>query len=299
VELLTRRPRPEAIGEVSETARTTAQDAAGGCGERPATQLDPAPGTATRELRAAALAIGNELLSGKVTDLNLAYAIKELRALGAELACALVVPDTFEAIGDGLRYALAHADHVFTTGGVGPTHDDLTVPAIAKALGRDLVRDPGLEAAIRAWYGKHTNDEVLRMADVPRGAVLEKDERFFLPLAGIAVDQKSVFWFPGEPTHFKRQFDRWKARFRGTRPFVLAELFLDVDEGEIAHDLRAVEDAHGVAIGSYPKYDQDAAAAGYRVLVTIESKERAAVEAARDDLIGRLRPGRLLRTRTS
>ncbi len=255
-----------------------------------------APGAAAPTV--AAVAVGNELLSGKVVDLNLAHAIRELRALGADLTCALVVQDGPDAIGDGIRYALAHADHVFTTGGVGPTHDDITIAAIARALGRPLVRDAGLERAIREWYGSHVNDDVLRMADVPEGARLERDETFFLPLAGVDLPGgKHVHWFPGEPHHFKRQFDRWKQRFAGTRPFALAQIFLDVDEGEIARDLREVETRHAVAIGSYPKYDRDAEVAGYRVLVTIESKDRAAVEAAQKDLLGRLRPGRLLRTK--
>jgi molybdenum cofactor synthesis domain-containing protein len=261
---------------------------------------DAAPATASLASSAptvAAIAVGHELLSGKVTDLNLAYAIRRLRALGANLAVALIVPDTYDAIGDALRYALARADHVFTTGGVGPTHDDITVPAIARALGLDLVRDPGLEAAVHAWYGKRVNEDVLRMADVPRGADLERDDTFFLPLAGVRTGTKTVHWFPGEPNHFKRQFDRWQKRFEGTRPFALAQVFLDVDEGEIARDLREVEDRHKVAIGSYPKYDDDAVAAGYRVLVTIESKDRAAVEAAHLDLLGRLRPGRLLESK--
>jgi len=247
----------------------------------------------------AAVAVGNELLSGKVTDLNLNHAIRELRALGVPLTVALVVPDTYEAIGDAVRYALDRASHVFTTGGVGPTHDDLTVPAIARALGRPLVRDAGLEKAIHAWYGPRTNEDVLRMADVPEGAVLERDDAFFLPLAGVPVDGKTIHWFPGEPNHFRRQFDRWIERFRGTSPFALAQVFLDVDEGEIARDLREVEARHGVAIGSYPKYDRDAEAAGYRVLVTIESKDRAAVLAAHADLLGRLRQGVLLNSRIS
>ena len=258
--------------------------------------VDPLPATSPR---VAAIAVGNELLSGKVTDLNLTYAVKELRALGASVVLAILVPDTLEAIGDALRYSLERAEHVFTTGGVGPTHDDITVAAVARALGRELVRDAALEQAIRDWYGAHVNEDVLRMADVPAGANLERDGAFFLPLAGLTVGEKSVHWLPGEPNHFKRQFDRWKKRFEGTRPFALARVYLDVDEGEIARDLREVENLHTVAIGSYPKYDQDAKAAGYRVLVTIESKDRAAVEAALRDLLGRLKPGRLLRTQIS
>jgi molybdenum cofactor synthesis domain-containing protein len=250
-------------------------------GERPAFE----PGSA------AALAIGNELLSGKVTDLNLAYVVQELRTLGVPLVFAAIVPDDFQAIADAIHYASARAQWVITTGGVGPTHDDITIPAIARAFGRRLVREPSIERAIRAWYGPRTNDDVLRMADIPEGAELVPDDGLFLPL----IKVEKIHVFPGEPNHFRRKFDAWKQRLRQA-PFVLQKVFLDVDEGEIAKDLREVEQAHGVAIGSYPKYDEDARLAGYRVLVTIESKQAAPVAAAALDLVRRLKPGRLLRT---
>src|SRR5207245_497201 len=121
---------------------------------------------------AAAIAVGNELLSGKVTDRNLDYMIRELRALGAPLVLASIVPDEPQAIVDAVRYALPRADVVLTTGGIGPTHDDVTVPSIAQALDRKLARVPALERAIRAHYGSHVNEDVLRMADLPEGAEL-------------------------------------------------------------------------------------------------------------------------------
>jgi molybdenum cofactor synthesis domain-containing protein len=244
---------------------------------------------------AAVLAIGNELLSGKVVDQNLAHAIRELRALGVSLTFAAMIPDDATAIADALHYALARAEVVVTTGGVGFTHDDLTVSSIARALGRRLVREPELEAAIRKWYGRHATDDVLRMADVPEGAELIRDPDFFLPL--LKVDRVHVF--PGVPTHFRRQFDFWK-RTLAQDPFALAQVYLDADESELSHDLRAVEAAAGergagVAIGSYPKDAEEARRLGYRVLVTIESKNKAAVRAATRDLIARLRPGKLVR----
>lgn len=251
----------------------------------------PAPAGARRETSAACLAIGNELLSGKVTDLNLSHVIRELRALGVPLVFAALVPDDPREIADAVHYASARADVVITTGGVGPTHDDITIAAIARAFGRPLVRAPKVEAAIRAWYGSHVNEDVLRMADVPEGAELIEEDGLFLPV----VKVEKVHIFPGEPNHFRRKFDAWKGTLRQS-PFHVARIYLDVDEGEIAADLRTVEAAHGVAIGSYPKYDADAEQAGYRVLITIESKQAAPVAAAARDLVARLKPGRLLRT---
>src|SRR5262249_44974062 len=158
---------------------------------------------------------------GKVVDLNLTYAIRELRALGVPLTTALIVPDETTAIVDAVRYACARASVVFTMGGIGPTHDDITYAAIARALARKLGREACLEAQIRSWYGSHTNDDVLHMADLPEGYELVRDPRFFLPL--VKVDRVHVF--PGEPVHFKRQFDIWKESLRQA-PFVLAQVFL-------------------------------------------------------------------------
>ncbi|MBI3722808.1 competence/damage-inducible protein A [bacterium] len=256
--------------------------------EREAPSPDAARAAASRT--AAAIAIGNELLSGKVTDLNLTYIILELRSLGVPLVHASIVPDERKAIVDAIHYASARADVVIVCGGVGPTHDDVTVPAVAAAFGKPLVREPSIERAIRAWYGKHANEAVLRMADVPEGVELLQDDGLFLPILKV----EKVHVFPGEPTHFKRKFDAWKGTLRQA-PFAIARLFLDVDEGEIARDLEEVEAKHQVAIGSYPKYESEARKVGYRVLVTIESKEAGRVDAAARDLCARLKPGRLLR----
>jgi molybdopterin-biosynthesis enzyme MoeA-like protein len=182
---------------------------------------------------------------------------------------------------------MTRADIVITTGGVGPTHDDITVPSIAKAFGRKLVREPRLERAIRSYYGPRTNDDVLRMADVPEGSELIEEPGLTYPLLRI----ENVYVFPGDPVAFKRKFRAWRERLRQT-PFALRKIYLDADESEIAADLRAVENAHEVAIGSYPRYD---GAEAWKVMITIEAKDPAEVEAAALDLVGRLKPGHLVR----
>jgi len=267
-------------------ARTQERESCSPGGDRAKSALPEAQ----RSTKAAAIAIGNELLSGKVTDLNITYVLLELRALGVLVVHASIVPDERQAIVDAIHYACARADVVIACGGVGPTHDDVTVGAVAAAFGKPLVRDAAIERAIRAWYGKHTNDAVLRMADVPEGCELLPDDGLFLPIVKVG----KVHVFPGEPVHFKRKFDAWKTTLRQT-PFALSKVFLDADECEIASDLEQVEAAHAVAIGSYPRYESEARKLGYRVLVTIESKDAARVEAATRDLLSRLKPGRLLR----
>lgn len=239
------------------------------------------------ELTAAVLTIGNEILSGKVTDLNLTYLTRELRDLGVPLVLALIVPDTETAIAEAVRYASARADFVLSTGGVGPTHDDITVASIAKGFGKKLVRSEKLERAVRAYYGGRVNDDVLRMADVPEGSELIEEAGLSFPLLRV----ENVYVFPGDPASLRRKFAAWKERWRQS-PFALRKLYLDADESEIAAALRAVEAAHPVAIGSYPRYD---GGAEWRVLITIEAKDPQAVRAAERDLLTRLGPGQLVR----
>ncbi|MCO5166117.1 MAG: molybdopterin-binding protein [Planctomycetes bacterium] len=230
------------------------------------------------------MAIGNELLSGKVRDQNVHYLAQELRALGVPLRLVLVVPDEVPAIVDALAVARARAEAVLTTGGVGPTHDDVTIPALAEAFGVDRVRDPQLERDIQAYYGGRANDDVLAMADLPRGAELIRPDAFFLPIIRVGP----VHAFPGDPGALRRLFDGWKATWR-REPFVAGRLELDADEGELAPHLRAHQtEFPSIQIGSYPRFDEGAP---YRVLVTLEDKDPEAVRRAGERLAARLRDG--------
>ncbi len=224
------------------------------------------------------VAIGNELLSGKVRDRNLHYLARELRALGTPLVLALIVPDEIDAIVRALGWARAQADVVLTTGGVGPTHDDVTLEAVAQAFGLGLCPDPGLEGAIRAFYGDRVNDDLLSMARVPQGAELIQPAPFFVPIFRV----ERVYVFPGDPDALELLFDAWKEALRQP-PFHLARLELDCDEGEVAPLLRAVQEGDpALAIGSYPRFD---AGAPYRVLVTLEAKDPGRVSAAAAALV--------------
>src|SRR4051812_37070053 len=114
--------------------------------------------------RAAILLIGNELLSGKVEDANARYLVRELRALGVGVARIEVIPDDEGEIADTVRKLAARFDLVFSSGGVGPTHDDVTLPAIAAAFGMGMARSAELEALLRASFGAGLHDRDLRMA---------------------------------------------------------------------------------------------------------------------------------------
>lgn len=224
--------------------------------------------------------IGNEVLSGKVTDENSPFLVRELRSLGVDVRRIVTIPDERPVIVEAVRDMAQTHDFVFTTGGVGPTHDDVTIAAIAQAFGRRLVRHAVLEAMLRQHYGADITASQLRMAEVPEGSRLLGEEDFRLPI----VACENVFIFPGVPETVRRKFARIRETFREA-PYVVRRVYLRCDEGEIASDLCvAVDRFPSVQIGSYPiLHNPD-----HTVLVTLESKRADDVEQARQFLLEHL-----------
>jgi molybdenum cofactor synthesis domain-containing protein len=226
---------------------------------------------------AAILVIGDEILSGKTQDQNAHLLIGELRELGVALRRIVTIPDDVEEVSASLREMSSRFDHVFTSGGVGPTHDDVTIAGVARAFGVALVRRPELEARLRAYFGDDVDESRLRMADVPDGAELLAPEEMRWPLLKI----RNVFVLPGVPELFRKKFMAIRERFR-VEPFFTRAFYTLQEEFDIAAGLRAVADAHPqVAIGSYPSFSSP----DYRVKVTLESKDGAALESAAKELI--------------
>jgi molybdenum cofactor synthesis domain-containing protein len=224
--------------------------------------------------------IGDEILSGKFVEENAAFLIGELRALGVELRRITVIPDELEDIAATVVDFAARFDHVFTSGGVGPTHDDLTMAGIARGFGTTVVREPELEKRVRAYYGERLVDANLRLADVPGGAVLVWGRDQLWPV----VSYKNVYILPGVPTLFRRKFVDIRDQFR-TEPVTVTRVYVDADEGAIANDLDAVVAAFpAVRIGSYPRFaEQD-----FRVMVTLEGRAPDDVAGAQAMLVERL-----------
>lgn len=229
--------------------------------------------------------IGDEILSGKTADSNTPYLIGELRELGVRLAEIAVIADDVNGIAETVRRFSGRFDHVFTSGGVGPTHDDLTMAGVAAAFAEPVERHPELEAQLRAYYserGAPIVERNLRMADVPRGVTLIKSPELMWPV----LCMRNVYILPGIPEIFRRKFNAIRERFRDA-PFHLRQIFVRSDEGEIARHLDEVANRYSeVAIGSYPLHEP--AADGHRVKLTLESKSLAIVEQAADDLSTRL-----------
>ncbi len=221
---------------------------------------------------AAAVIIGNEVLTAKVVDANGPHLIRRLREVGIPLRSVEIVLDDVDAIVEAVARARARAAYVFTSGGIGPTHDDVTVRAVALALGRSVVRLPEMLDLIRQ-RSEFLTKESLRLADAPEGAVLLPQVGSWLPV--LTVD--NVFLLPGVPQLFKLQLETVLARLRGTPVFVRS-LYLRLGESAIAAVLdRVALDMPHVAIGSYPVFD---ATLDYRVKVTIEAAEADPVEDA-------------------
>jgi len=234
----------------------------------------------------ALVVIGNEILSGKIVDINTPFLITELRSLGVQLTEIAVVSDDVERIAEAVRRVAARNHHVFTSGGVGPTHDDVTMEGIAAAFGVPISRHPRLEALLRDYY-EHQNlplaERNLRMADVPAGATLLEGHDLRWPV----VQMRNIYVLPGIPEIFRRKFLAIRERFRDT-PFVLRRVYVRSEEGPIADDLAAVAARFpGVAIGSYPRMHADED--GHRVLLTLEGKHEPTVHAAAEELVIRIR----------
>ncbi|HVW18027.1 MAG TPA: molybdopterin-binding protein [Solirubrobacteraceae bacterium] len=232
---------------------------------------------------AAILVIGNEILSGKVDDQNARYLTGELRGLGVALRRIEVIPDVVAEIAARVRVWSAAVDHVFTSGGVGPTHDDVTLQAVAEAFGMPVARHAGLEALLRGRYGARLHERDLRMADLPAEARLEHGPAGPGAVWPVVV-VRNVWILPGVPSIFRAKFAAVRELFRAP-PIYGRALYSRAGEGEIAGALdETVAAFPAVDVGSYPHLD----APDHRVKITFDGRDRAAVDGALAFLAGRL-----------
>lgn len=236
------------------------------------------------------IVIGDEILSGKTSDINTPFLIGELRELGVALRRVAVIPDDLGDIAATVHSFSERHDHVFTSGGIGPTHDDLTMAGVARAFEVRVERHPELEAMLRAYYqarGLPLFERNLRMADVPAGVDLLHAPELQWPV----LRMRNVYILPGIPEIFRRKFLAIRELFRAT-PFHLREVFVRDEEGAIASHLDRIAAEHpGVALGSYPRFTP--AADGHRVRLTLEGKDPDKVDRACEELVRLLGPGTL------
>ena len=226
--------------------------------------------------------IGNEVLSGKTRDTNSHFFCTELRQLGVELQKISTIQDDIEIIGKEVAAFSDRFDYVFTSGGVGPTHDDVTIEGVAHGLGVRVVRHPDIERRMRQRLGDQVNEARLRMANVPEGATLLVTEA---PFAAI-VKIRNIYIFPGIPRILEERFHAIKETFRDT-PYYLKNVFVRYGEGIIASILNdLLVNFPNLMLGSYPVLDLPE----YKVKVTLESKDSDYLEQALRALIASLPP---------
>jgi molybdenum cofactor synthesis domain-containing protein len=200
---------------------------------------------------AAILIIGDEILSGRTQDLNVKFLAERLGQLGIPVREVRVVPDVEAKIVEALNACRTEYTYVFTTGGIGPTHDDITTPCVAKAFGRKVIRHPDVEQKLRAYYGDRANEARLRMAEVPDGGGVTLIENLISVAPGYRID--NVFVLAGVPSVARAMFEAIAPSLQGGPPVYSQSVDGHVREGDIAADLAAIQDAHpNVAIGSYP-----------------------------------------------
>jgi molybdenum cofactor synthesis domain-containing protein len=233
---------------------------------------------------AAIVIIGEEILSGKVEDENAKFLIHELRELGVSVRRIEVLPDVEREIAEAVRGASARYDHVFTSGGVGPTHDDVTLPSVAAAFGMPIERRAELEPLIRRGLGADFTERDLRMADLPADARLLYGEPPDSRWPVVAV--RNVYILPGVPFIFRRKFEILRGLLRAA-PIFSRALLSSEGEGHIAGALDAVVAAFPtVTIGSYPQLD----APDHKVKITLDGRDQHAVDQAMGELAVRLGP---------
>ena len=229
------------------------------------------------------LVVGDEILSGRTQDRNIAQVASWLEVQGIRLAEVRVVPDVIERIAEAVNALRTAYDYLFTTGGIGPTHDDITVDAVAEALGVPVVIHPRAKAILEDYYATRggMNAGRLRMARVPEGAELIENRMSGAP--GIAVG--NIRMMAGVPAICAQMLDALTGTLEGGAPLLSETVGGWIQESEVAGLLHEVEAAHeGCQIGSYPFFREGRTGANF----VVRSTDRAALDACVNALCERL-----------
>ena len=242
-------------------------------------------GDRSKSWTAGLVVIGDEILSGRTEDRNVAQVATWLNGQGIRLAEVRIVPDELARIGEAVNALRANHDYVFTTGGIGPTHDDITVDAIAAAFGVPVIVHPGARRILEDYYRGRPGgltEARLRMARVPEGAELIENPTSGAP----GVRMSNVYILAGVPDIAASMLDALTGKLEGGRPIVSVTVGARAAESDVADLLRETEAAHpGVAIGSYPFFRDGRYGANF----VIRSEDGELARTTGDDLAMRLR----------
>jgi len=216
--------------------------------------------------------IGNEILSGQVRDSNLAYMLQQLARVGFTVTEVRMVRDDTAAIAEALLALSGRCEHVFSCGGVGPTHDDVTLEAYGLAFARPMVQHPDLLFLLERYYGSPLTPGQARMAWVPEGTecLAGTPDSWPVPKLG------NCWALPGLPEAFRRKLDALLDSLPPPLPTWYGHLLTSETESAFAEELRDLQAAHAqVELGSYPKSH-----ASYRTKITVKGKDRAVADKA-------------------
>lgn len=222
---------------------------------------------------AAALVVGGELLSGKIRDENLYHLSRALTALGICLRRVIFCPDERDIISHDLRELARNHDVVFTSGGIGPTHDDVTMAGVADALGAELTESSRFVEILEQHYQSPLTAGQRRMASVPLGCRLleSTDVRWPTIVAG------NIWILPGIPELFRMKLRAVRDHLKGPTPLFSRDLFLNVEEAHFVDTLDEIVAANPeVQIGSYPKWFDP----HYKTRLTFDSRVEGDVDRA-------------------
>ena len=227
--------------------------------------------------------IGDEILSGRVQDKNVAQIAVWLNLQGIRLSEVRIVPDVIDRIVEAVNELRRANDYLFTTGGIGPTHDDMTVDALAAALGVEAVVHPEAKALLESYYASRggANRARLRMARVPEGASLIRNKVSGAP----GIRHGNVFILPGVPYITAAMLDSLSGTIEGGKPLLTRTIGCWTPESEVADLLCETEAAHEQCqIGSYPLFREGRFGANF----VIRSPDQAALDACAEELMSRL-----------
>ena len=232
--------------------------------------------------KTAMLAIGDEILSGRTKDKNIGHLADVLTAAGIDLCEVRIVGDEPARIADTVNTLRREYDYVFTSGGIGPTHDDVTADAIGAAFALPVTEHPEAVALLAAHYEKREmpfTEARRRMTRTPEGASLIDNPVSVAP--GFRID--NVFVMAGVPSVFQAMLDNVVKVLPTGTPMLSASVDCPYGEGDIGTPLRAVQGRHpGVAIGSYPRFG--GGASGYSAEIVMRSRDTGRIEAAKSDV---------------
>ena len=233
---------------------------------------------------AAILVIGDEILSGRTKDKNIGYIAEYLTAIGVDVREVRVVPDIEDEIVAALNALRHRFDYVFTTGGIGPTHDDITADAVAKAFGVPIDFDPRAVALLRQRFqGPELNAARMRMTRIPDGAELVTNKVSLAPGFWIG----NVIVMAGVPSIMQAMLDEVGPKLRTGQQMLSESVRADTREGDIGTELGEIAKAHpDVSIGSYPFFDDKF---GPNTNVVIRSRAADRLAAAKADVEAMLR----------